>query len=390
MSSEQGNDFHIGDDAFFGRLHSLVGGETARVNAAIRLMVVCVTVGFVPLALFSAMHGTLWNGVGSLLYDIDLLVRLLISLPLLILVIVPINRQLQTVIRYFVDSGIVPAECHDDYLAVLRRTEARRNSIIGWILTLGVAYGVTLYARDVNATSTFSVGWFNVNGIAGGETTLAGWWFTFVSAPLINIFVLRWLWLIVTWNQMLRAVARMPIQLVPSHPDLMGGLGYVAREQGVYGFVALAISTLAAGRVASDILFAGGHVLTWAPAMITVTAILLILVLYPMIFFAGPLGAHRRTLLLRYGATSAHVSRNLELFIATSDKEVTPEEARDQIFSSHTDMTSSFQNAEKMTGLPFSKSAVIQLVGMAALPFIPVIGIEYDLVELLKQAMVLL
>jgi hypothetical protein len=389
MSAEPEQRFQLQDDVLLRLLHSSILRVSSRAKATFVLALIAVVVAAGPLIVLCLLDGTLIGGVGTLLLDVDVLVRLLITLPLLIIVTVPVSRQLQTVLIYLLESEIVPPDQASTMQELVAQLERRRHSVLTWVITVAITYIFMFYVRDTNSSVVYAAAWFTDDGTIGGSPSPAGWWYTFVAGPLVIIFVVRWIWLMLTWGAFIRKIAALPLRLVPSHPDLMGGLGYVSQAQGIFSLVAFCLSTMAAGRAASDILFAGGHVLNWAPAMAVVTVFLVLLINVPMMFFAGRLLSEQRMLLQRFGGASAHVSRYLEDLLMRSDQMVTAEEARDPIFSAHADMTASFQNAEAMTGLPFSKKAFLQVLLMAAIPFVPVIGIEYDLVELLEKIMVL-
>jgi hypothetical protein len=82
--------------------------------------------------------------------------------------------------------------------------------------------------------------------VAGAEGTpsLAGWWYLAVSRPLFLFLALRWVWRGSLWTGFLFRVSRLPLALMPTHPDLAGGLGFLPICQASFASVVLALSVV--------------------------------------------------------------------------------------------------------------------------------------------------
>ena len=59
------------------------------------------------------------------------------------------------------------------------------------------------------------------------QFSLAGLWYNFVAAPLIQFFVLRWLWRLAIWTLFLWDVSRLRLNLLATHTDMAAGLGFL-------------------------------------------------------------------------------------------------------------------------------------------------------------------
>src|SRR5678816_2098615 len=84
-------------------------------------------------------------------------------------------------------------------------------------------------------------------GDGGRGYSWAGWWHVLVSAPVALVLLLGWLWRILIWGLFLFRVSRLDLQLVPTHPDLLGGLQFVGLSLRAFLLLSFAISTSAAG-----------------------------------------------------------------------------------------------------------------------------------------------
>jgi len=88
----------------------------------------------------------------------------------------------------------------------------------------------------VGAMATF------VPSRAVAEGTLAGRWYSFVCLPLFRFLLFRWLWRLGLWTYFLWRVAKLELNLVPTHPDGAAGLGYLEIVQTHFTPLVLTIS----------------------------------------------------------------------------------------------------------------------------------------------------
>jgi hypothetical protein len=72
-------------------------------------------------------------------------------------------------------------------------------------------------------------------------------WFGYVSLSIFQFLLCRWYFRLFIWTRFLWQVSRIDLRLVPTHPDRVGGLGFLADT--VYAFIPLLIAHgRAAGR----------------------------------------------------------------------------------------------------------------------------------------------
>jgi hypothetical protein len=90
--------------------------------------------------------------------------------------------------------------------------------------------------------------WYATPSGAGTTLTAAGMWLGYVSLPIFQFLLCRWYFRIFIWARFLWHVSRIPLSLVPTHPDRLGGLGFLAST--VYAFQPLAVAhgVMLAGR----------------------------------------------------------------------------------------------------------------------------------------------
>jgi pimeloyl-ACP methyl ester carboxylesterase len=180
-------------------------------------------------------------------------------------------------------------------------------------------------------------------------------------------------------------VSRIGLNLVPTHPDRVGGLGFLSNT--AYAFVPLAAAhgTVLAGMIANRIFYTGASLLGFKAEVALVLAVLLCLVFGPLLVFAPQLAEAKRkgnreygTLALRYvaefdakwlrGGASAD-----EPLVGSGD------------IQSLADLANSFEVVRGMRLAPVTREAVIQLAFATLAPVVPLGLTMMSLEELLKS-----
>ena len=228
-----------------------------------RRVLLAVLLTWAPLLMLSLLDGRVWAGdVGlTFLKDIETQLRFLLAAPLLILAEVVVHKNLPPTIRLFLDNGLIREADRPRFEAAIASALRLRNSIVPELLLLLFVYGVGMpfvwrnqFVLDMNS-------WFAA--AAGGELapTRAGWWLVLVSMPLFQFLVLRWYFRFFIWGRFLAQVARIGLNLEPTHPDATAGLLFLARTGRAFRLVLLALGTVLSGMIANRIFHDGAKLL---------------------------------------------------------------------------------------------------------------------------------
>src|SRR5204863_3174377 len=121
---------------------------------------------------------------------------------------------------------------------------------------------VLVYVFDILIASPHSMGsatatWYAAPSSGGVKLSLAGVWYGFVSMPIFQFLLFRWYFRLLIWMRFLWQISRIELSLVPTHPDRVGGLGFLS--QTVYAFmpVLFAHGALLAGLLGNRIYHLG-------------------------------------------------------------------------------------------------------------------------------------
>jgi hypothetical protein len=341
---------------------------------------------WLPLLLLTTLSGQVLDGglKISFLYDLEVHVRFLLGLPLLLLTELVVHRKLMPLVQHFIDRGIITTETRPFFEAYIASALRLRNSMFVEIALLAfvLSIGHSFWFKETTVRAST---WYAMSSSAEWHLTPAGLWFTYISLPMYQFLVFRWLYRIFIWFRFLWQVSRLDLCLVPTHPDSAGGLGFL--EQSSHAFIPLIISqsVLLAGMLAERIFYAGDTLLTFKAEIIGAVVFLLLIVLGPLCVFTPCLIQTKRKGLLQYGVlASRYVSEfdtkwikngaaHHEAFIGCAD------------IQSLADLNNSFEVIRNMRSFPFGKDTLLQTTVVALLPILPLMLTMISLEELAKR-----
>src|SRR5262249_21380968 len=219
-----------------------------------------------------------------LLSDYSIYCRFLVAIPLLIVAETVIDPFLRRVVSTFNSSGIIKEGDLPAFHAALQKLILLRDSgLVELLLTFlaGVPYFL-LVAQNQWVSSRVST-W---HGTTSEGLSPAGWWFTFVACSILRFLVFRWLWRYVLWIALLRSVSKLKLYLLPTHPDRMGGLGFLLFAQQQFALLAAALGSVIAGQFANEIIYFGKTLSAARAPTGAFIVISVLMVLLPLTLFA--------------------------------------------------------------------------------------------------------
>ena len=250
-----------------------------------------------------------------------------------------------------------------------------------------LVYGFGVIWRDYIAVdaSTWMAAPSAGTGSAVATLSLAGWWHAVVSLPVCQFLLVRWYFRVIIWVRFLWHVSRINLKLVPTHPDRVGGLGFLANT--VYAFtpVLLAHGVLLAGMIAGRIFFVGAKLPQFTVEIIGGVGALVFLVLCPLMVFAGQLARAKRTGLREYGMLAQRYVREFDAKWVRGARDPDEPLVGSADIQSLADLGNSFEVIKTMRIAPFSKETVFQLGVVTLVPLVPLLLTMISLEELLKR-----
>jgi len=280
-----------------------------------RRLIIIPLLAWLPLLVLSVLEGQALGGNVAVpfLLDAEAHGRFLVALPLLIVAELVVHQRMRFVVRQFLERNLIPESAMPRFEAAITSALRLRNSVLAEVLLIAFVYGVgvLLFWRQYVALQTAT--WYAAPTGAGLQLSLTGVWYGYVSLPLYQFLMMRWYFRMFIWARFLWQVSRLDLRLVPTHPDRVGGLGFLANT--VYAFLPLAVAhgAMLAGPLANRILYLGAALPAFKIEIAVVVVFLLCVVLDPLLVFAPQLAQTKRTGIREYGALAQRYVRAFDV-----------------------------------------------------------------------------
>ncbi|MDF3883557.1 hypothetical protein [Cupriavidus basilensis] len=342
---------------------------------------------WLPLLVLSAAEGQLLGGRVTLpfLLDIEAHARFLLVMPLLIASELVVHLRMRPVARLFIARKLIPESASMRFEAAIASAFRLRNSVLTELLLIGLVYGVGILVIWRHYTALDAATWYVTSSAEGSRLSLAGMWYGYVSLPVFQFLLCRWYFRLFIWIRFLWQVSRIRLILIPTHPDRVGGLGFLAQAVHAFALLAMAHGVLLAGQLANRILYLGATLPEYKIQIAVMVIFLLCLVLGPLLVFSPQLAEAKRTGLREYGTLAERYVREFdakwlrggappdESFVGSGD------------IQSLADLGNSFDVLRTMRIAPITRESIMQVAVATLLPVLPLALTMMPLEALLKM-----
>ncbi len=130
--------------------------------------------------------------------------------------------------------------------------------------------------------------------------------------PFIRFFLLRWVWRYGLWSALLNKIAKLNLDLRPTHLDLLGGLGIVRFAQRHFGILFAALGAFVAGQYANSITCFGLPIKDSMAPMVVFVVISVLVVLGPLTLFSPKLADAKRNGLAQYSQLARRLTASFD------------------------------------------------------------------------------
>jgi hypothetical protein len=342
---------------------------------------------WLPLQVLTALQGqtTGGNWSVSLLEDAGVHARFLLALPLLIIAEFEVQRRMRPLLSEFSERKLVPPNEMPQFRTVVKSAYRLRNSTLAEVLLIATVYGVGLpfiwhkYMEQNTAT------WSAVPSTEGTKLSLAGIWYLCVSLPIFQFLLCRWYYRIFIWTRFLNQVSRIKLSLIPTHPDGVGGLGFISDITSGLAALAAAHGALLAGWLAPRFELLSSVLTQNKIEIALVVLFVLCLTLGPLLAFSPQLIQAKQNGLCEYGALSTRYVREFDVKWLRGG--VRPDEPLlgSADLQSLADVGNSFNLVQNMRIALLTRDLVLRIAIATLLPVMPVILTVMPFDEFLKR-----
>jgi len=348
-----------------------------------RIVIITVFV-WLPLLLLSAFASPA-GGAGrlSFLRDVEVHARFLIALPVLIGAELLVHLRMRPVVRRFVERRIVLPQDLPRFESAIQSAVRLRNSIpieLGLLLVV-YSFGLWFWHNRVGLDSST---WY---ANSGGRWNLkpAGFWYVFVSIPIVQFILLRWYLRLFIWFRFLWQVSRMGLHLIPTHPDRCAGLAFLGKSSYAFGPILFAQGAMLAGLVASRVLYRGESLTSFKLQIGGFIAFFVLAILGPLLIFTPKMAQARRKGLADYGLLAQRYIEGFEKKWVLRDPSTSEELLGAADIQSLADLGNSYGLVRDMRPVPFGLDDVTRLAAASAAPLVPLLLTVFSPEELLLR-----
>jgi hypothetical protein len=373
----------IRDDLPF-RLQRRIGLIPEQGLGIMRRVVFFIVLTWLPIAAWALLTDRILPGTvdDPLLRHFGVHVRFLLAVPLFIVGEGIAHQTSTMLIPYFLSSGLVPADQKQNFAGIIGGLTRLRNSPLPWIAILAL---IVIWTVLDTASGGFEFE-HEVNWAAIGDRLgFGGWWFIYVSRPVFIAFLAAWLWRLFLIFVLLKRIARLDLDIVPTHPDSAGGLGFLEHLPKAFSLFAFAVSAVLSSRLAHQVLYHGADVQS-LKTMLTVFVITLVgICLAPLLMFFRPLVIARRRALLEYGLLVGDHGRLVRRRWILDETDVDDSILQAPELGPVADTLSLYQAVRKMRLIPIGKTSLLAIAIPTLIPIIALFSIQIPIKDVLMR-----
>jgi hypothetical protein len=361
--------------------------------ALVRKRIIIISMfAWLPLLIFSAMEGNALGGHAAVpfLMDVEIYTRFLVALPLLIIAELVVHQRMRPLVKQFLERDLISESDMPRFNAAIASAFRLRNSVLAELLLIALVYivGIMIIWRQYMVLNAAT--WYAAPSAGGSTLSLAGIWFAYISLPVFQFLLIRWYFRLFIWMRFLWQVSRIELRLVPTHPDRVGGLGFLSDT--VFAFVPLALAhgALLAGVLANRIFFTGAKFSNFKMETAALVIFLLCVVIGPLLVFATQLAQVKRKGMREYGILAQRYVREFDDKWLRGGAPAGEALMGSGDIQSLADLNNSLEIVKSMKAAPVTKDSIILLAVATLAPVAPLFLTIMPLEELLKKLLSIL
>jgi hypothetical protein len=210
-------------------------------------------VAWLPIAFWALIRGRFIQAAAGepLLQHYGVHVRCLVAIPLLILGEATLHKAALRYFPQFISSGLVDDATRPAFEAVLRSVRRWREIVATLDAHDWRRAGLDASSILPPATATRCRG----RSTRRADSVSAAYGLSYVVRPLFVALLLGWLWRLALLVVFFARLGTLSLSFVPSHPDRLGGLGFLEKLPTAFAPVSLALSATIASRWAHEIVY---------------------------------------------------------------------------------------------------------------------------------------
>ena len=351
-----------------------------------RRLLVITFLAWIPLLILAAVNPSVGEaGRLAFFHDVEVHTRFLLALPILVAAELIVHSRLRPVVRRFVERGIVLPNDLPRFHNAVNSAVRLRDSVAVELGILLVLYPLSLWLWN-ERPSIVSSTWYGTPG-SPWHLTAAGFWYVFVSIPILRFILFRWYLRIFIWFRFLWQVSRIDLHLIPTHPDRAAGLAFLGKSAYAFGPILFAQGAMLAGVVAERVLYRGQSLISFKVQIAGFVVFFVLAILGPLLMFTPRLAQAKRKGLADYGLLAQRYVENFEQKWVAGDPSHSEDLLGTSDIQSLADLGNGYAMVRDMRPIPFWLEDVSRLAAATAAPLVPLLLTIFSPEELITRVM---
>lgn len=351
-----------------------------------RRLLVITFLAWIPLLILAAVNPSVGEaGRLAFFHDVEVHTRFLLALPILVAAELIVHSRLRPVVRRFVERGIVLPKDLPRFHSAVTSAVRLRDSVAVELGILIFLYPLSLWLWN-ERPSIVSSTWYGTPG-SPWHLTAAGFWYVFVSIPILRFILFRWYLRIFIWFRFLWQVSRIDLHLIPTHPDRAAGLAFLGKSAYAFGPILFAQGAMLAGVVAERVLYRGQSLISFKVQIAGFVVFFVLAILGPLLMFTPRLAQAKRKGLADYGLLAQRYVENFEQKWVAGDPSHSENLLGTSDIQSLADLGNGYAMVRDMRPIPFWLEDVSRLAAATAAPMVPLLLTIFSPEELITRVM---
>jgi hypothetical protein len=365
-----------------------VSGSDARLMRLRQGMVVLVPLlAWLPLLVLSASAGQLYGGSPAVpfLLDFEVHIRFLLALPLLLIAELVTEQRMRPLRQHFLERNLIPQDTMSRFEAVVASAFRLRNSVVAEVLVIAFVYGIGVMIVWRQHVAPDIATWYATSSAEGSRLSRAGMWYGYVSLPIFQFLLCRWYFRLFIWARFLWQVSRIKLNLMPTHPDRVGGLSFISHSLNGLVVLAAAHGALLAAYLSTRVVLLGVSLTQFKTEVVVMVIFVLFVTLGPFLVFAPQFWKVKRKGLQEYGMLATRYVGQFDAKWLRRGAPIDEPLMGSPDIQSLADLGNSYNMVQSMRKVPVTKEDVIRFVVVTLVPVGPLLLTMMPMEEMVKK-----
>ena len=313
------------------------------------------------------------------LSDFGIQLRLLLVIPFLIKIERTINDSFIEYIKAADD--IVVNEQQSKFDKMVSNIDWLTNLYFPEIIMLILIYSLAIYGINNHEIADY-VSYFV--SAETGKVNALGYYFLFVSYPIFQLLLFRWIWRWMVWAYSVLYISKLNLQLKAVNIDRMAGLTFFNFMPFKFTLIFIAVSIIIASNFGQNILYEGVTLQEYKLDILFFVTLVPALIYSPLLIYIPHLSKVKSEGVYRLGKTAS--LHNREYYKKWTGKNLPTDEKLlgNPDHSSLSDLNGGYAPVIEMTLLPIKTKMFMMSCMILLIPFVPLVFTYYSIVDLVN------